>query len=478
MRKRTFIAVTLLLAAPSAVRAYDSGSTGADGALCIGDKKRDLVDGTTCVDDTDNPYDNVVVTLPPSGILNYTVVYVGPSSTLKFARNQANTPVYLLATGDVDLRGLVDVSGEAAFCAYTTGYTPTQAADLLCWGGLPGPGGDAGGSIGPAPLGASHGLGPDSGGAAGGDLGDTGADACVGSGGAGPTLTGQDGGCRAGVLCKDGGEKLAGPGWKLTHGGSGGGAAFMYWGADPAASGEVEGGGGGGGAIVIASSTRIGIYNGSIQANGAGRGYFGGGGGGGLIRLVADVVTSRLGETTYPAYLLASSNCQYNPWSSAPFCSVSADGVAACGAPGLIEIETLDQSTFALTSNPANVYFAAPRRALPWGDDPAQQPSLTITKVEDLTVPPLPTNVHPHRHPVLTIPTGVNLTVEVAGKYVPTDAAVKIGVNTVGRGRQVVSAGYVSGDLTASIWRAEIALPADTRVGDLQAWVRQITVPE
>jgi hypothetical protein len=287
-------------------------------------------------------------------------------------------------------------------------------------------------------------------------------------------VTGQDGGCRDAGPCREAGEPLAGPGWKLTHGGSGGGAAFMYWGTDPAASGEVAGGGGGGGAIVIASSTRIDIVGGQVLANGGARGYQGGGGAGGLIRLVADVVSSS-GSTTY---LQAYSVCSYSPWSTVPFCTVAVDQLAGCGAPGIIEIETLDQSTLNLSAIPANVYFAAPRRALPWGEDPAQQPRLTITKVQGLTVPALPTNVHPHRHPVLTLPADVLLTIEVSAEHVPTDAAVKVGMNTVGRGRQVVSAGYASGTLASSLWQAQMTIPADARVGDFQAWVRQITVPE
>ena len=466
-----FTLVVLLLG--GSARAYDSGSTGADGALCVGDRVRSP-DGLSCVPGSGDIA--VVVALPPTGILNYTTVYVGPGTTLGFQRNAANTPVYLLATGDVEVRGIVDVSGSAGVCAYTTDYTPTGAADVLCWGGLGGPGGDDGGSIGPA--GPSDGLGPGSGGHAGGALDDIGADVCAGGGGAGPTLQGQFGGCRDDGICAEPGEPLAASGWKYTHGGNGGGAAFMYWGAAPAGSGEVEAGGGGGGAIVIAAGGRIAIFGGVIRANGATRGYRGGGGGGGLVRLVAGEVTSRDGASLTTAYLYADSSCQYAPWSTAPFCTPFVDNLAACGAPGVIEIETLDQSNLLLAASPT-AHFAAPRRALPWGESQAEGPRLTIVSVEDLSLPALPPTAHPHRHPLVTLPTGVALTVEVHAAWVPTTAQMFVGMNTLGHGRVAVAAAVEpGGTLASSVWQAELTVPAGTRIGDLQVWVPQIEVPE
>lgn len=53
--------------------------------------------------------------MPPDGIFHCTTVHIGPSlSTLRFNKNALNTPVYLLATGDVVIegRGTIDVSGE------------------------------------------------------------------------------------------------------------------------------------------------------------------------------------------------------------------------------------------------------------------------------------------------------------------------------------------------------------------------------
>lgn len=464
-----FLGVASLSTGPAL--AYDSGSTGADGALCLGDRVRSG-DGLTCVPGTGDF--NLVVPLPPSGILNYTTVYVSAGATLRFLRNAANTPVYLLASGDVAIWGTIDVSGGSGTCALTTGYTPTADADLLCWGGIGGPGGDDGGSFGV--LGPSDGLGPDAGGHAGGAIGDVGEDVCAGGGGAGPTTQGQFGACRVAGICVEPGSELAGVGWKYTHGGGGGGAGLMYWGDEPSI-GDVEAGGGGGGALIIASSGRIQVF-GTLFARGGARGAHGGGGGGGLLRLVADEVTSHDGTSQYTAGLYAESYCQYAPWSQAPFCTPFADGVAACGAPGVIEVETLDASRFWVQSTPT-VHYGSPRTALPWGESQAQQPRLTITKIAELAVPALPPTAHPHRQPLVTLPTGVALTVEIEAAWVPTTVSMFVGVNTVGLGRTSVGATVQpGGTLASSVWHAVVTVPANTRLGDLQAWVPRLDVVE
>src|SRR5260221_10067806 len=74
-----------------AASAFASGSTGADGAF--------------------NPAVNTTVTLPPSGIFNFTSVNIPVGVTVAFRRNTANTPVVILATGDVVIGGLRDVFG-------------------------------------------------------------------------------------------------------------------------------------------------------------------------------------------------------------------------------------------------------------------------------------------------------------------------------------------------------------------------------
>ncbi|NKB25430.1 MAG: hypothetical protein GKR87_13845 [Kiritimatiellae bacterium] len=71
---------------------FNSGSDGSDGAL--------NVTVTTNVD------------LPPDGIFHYTTITISNGATLKFNRNALNTPVYLLAQGDITILGDINVSGK------------------------------------------------------------------------------------------------------------------------------------------------------------------------------------------------------------------------------------------------------------------------------------------------------------------------------------------------------------------------------
>lgn len=176
----------------------------------------------------------VTIDLPPDGVCHYTTITVNGGGRLRFNRNELNTPVWLLATGDVVVDGTIDVSGQAA-----AGPAPGQG----------GPGGFDGGE---------------------GGYGGT------GFGGTGRAASGQGpgGGAPNSFGLYSYGNALLTP----LIGGSGGG------GIDGSPGG---GGGGGGGAILIASTTRIRLGGGdpNIMANGAGAGS------GGAIRLVAPLVT-------------------------------------------------------------------------------------------------------------------------------------------------------------------------------------------
>ena len=74
-----------MLASPLAF-AFNSGSTGADGALAT-------TVGT------------MEVQVPESGVLNYTSVNIAAGTTLKFKKNRLNTPVYMLVSGNVTIAG-------------------------------------------------------------------------------------------------------------------------------------------------------------------------------------------------------------------------------------------------------------------------------------------------------------------------------------------------------------------------------------
>ncbi|MEW6248910.1 MAG: hypothetical protein AB1555_19705 [Nitrospirota bacterium] len=213
-------------------QAFSSGSTGASGALA--------------------PASNTTIALPADGILHYTTVTIPAGVTVSFQPNATNTPVTLLATGDVSISGTLNLNGTAG--------TGNAATPLVNAGGLPGPGGFAGGQSGArgnSNNDAADGQGPGGGAATSGGFGSTG-------GTYGPPST------FVSLIPLFGGS--GGGGFKGTINTSG------------------LAGGGGGGAIVIASSTKI-TVNGTITAkggNGAAPGYvYAGGGSGGAIRLVA-----------------------------------------------------------------------------------------------------------------------------------------------------------------------------------------------
>ena len=94
--RRLFVSLSALavcLAAgggPAGAQTFNSGSTGADGAF--------------------NPIANTTLTLPPSGIFNFTTVMIPSGVTVRFTPNAANTPVTLLATGNVSIAGTIDIS--------------------------------------------------------------------------------------------------------------------------------------------------------------------------------------------------------------------------------------------------------------------------------------------------------------------------------------------------------------------------------
>ena len=215
--------MVLLLAAPSARAQFSSGSNGSYGPL-------DVTENTT-------------LDLPADGIFHCTTITIAQNTTLRFNRNALNTPVYLLATGDVTIDGTIDVSGTAGS------------------GGIPGQGG---------PGGFDGGFGAFQGFPAGDGQGP----------GGGPN---RYGGVFAAELANNTnvyGNTLLSP----LIGGSGG------------AAGANGAGGGGGGAILVASSTKISLGSSgrinSLGGNGPGVGPSGGGGGGsgGAIRLVAPIV--------------------------------------------------------------------------------------------------------------------------------------------------------------------------------------------
>jgi hypothetical protein len=331
---------------PAFAQVFVSGSTGADGAF----NPACTPPATTCT---------ITVQLPPSGIFNYTTVNIPTGVTVKYTRNQANTPVTILTTGDVTIAGTIDVSGGNA-----SGFTP----------GKGGPGGFDGGVGGtPAHLKGSAGLGP-----GGGPGGDPAFAAQCGGGGATVSGCGWSGGYA---------NAANGPGGPGTGGASYGSALLFPLiggsGGGGGAGGNISdgpGGGGGGGAILIASSGMINfVVNGGIRADhGPGTSLNvnsgpiiqvpSGCGSAGAIRLIANVLT---GNSSNPFTARFSS------------CSMG-------GSDGRIRVEGFQLTgIFSGSSNgipPATRGVPGQVPVLP----SANFPSVKITAVGGSTVPPNP----------------------------------------------------------------------------------------
>jgi hypothetical protein len=292
-------AVAVLAMLATQAFAFDSGSTGADGVFA--------------------PTVNTEVQLPESGILNYASINIPAGVTVKFKRNIANTPVYLLVSGNVTIAGKIDINGSKGADVGTAGD-----GNLADDGnpGKGGPGGFDGGrggfddaQIRPSIIGGGTGLGPGGGyGAHGGVTGTTVANYCNPENAASYTVRiganashSEVGGTMAqGYTCAVSpattntltfpakpavatyGSAILQP---LVGGsGGGGGAGGTNFGG--------SGGGGGGGAMLLAVSGTL-TLTGTISASagqpglvaGVNAGGTGGYGSGGSVRIVATTMT-------------------------------------------------------------------------------------------------------------------------------------------------------------------------------------------
>ena len=214
------------------------------------------------------PGANTTVALPPDGILNYTTITIPAGVTVSFTPNAANTPVTMLATGDVTINGTVNLNGtNGTNGIVSSGFVPGKPG---------GPGGFAGGAGGMGGLSntfGSPGLGP-----GGGLPVSTNTSAQYGQYGASGTFVSLI----------------------PLFGGSGGAGGPQFNISGTILAGEP--GAGGGGAIVIASTTKITIAStGVVTARGGDHvsvfltlsAGLGGVGSGGAVRLVAPQITNQ-----------------------------------------------------------------------------------------------------------------------------------------------------------------------------------------
>lgn len=361
----------VLLFTGSAFAAFNSGSTGADGALVVSTSQQ--------------------LQVPESGVFNFTTVTVETGATLTFKKNAQSTSVMILASGDVLIDGTISVSGQAGNVT------------------IPGEGGPGGfdGGVGAVPNDkGKRGEGP--GGGVGGKPRSSSAGSGEGgaystSGGNGYTrYTGAEGGSGSVAY---GNERII-PLLGGSGGGGGGGAATSVGGA----------GGGGGGALLIASSTSI-TVNGAVVAyggagaNGQNNNYQGGGGGGGAggaIRLITDVLN---GNGTISAagggggYMSSASNFR-----------------AGSGSAGRIRVEYVTTNRTVGTNPPMTFGYAL-------SVTPPDMPTLSIVSIAGVNAPTIPKG--DFNAPDIVLPYGATnpVSVVVSAVNVPADATVTVTAN-------------------------------------------------
>jgi hypothetical protein len=384
---------------PAVAQTFTSGSTGADGAF--------------------NPTATATLTLPPSGVFNFTTVTIPAGVTVRFTRNAVNTPVTILATGDVTIAGTIDVSGTAGQAWRAGTYVgPT--------GGTGGPGGFDGGN-------GANGVAATVGGAGLGPGGGNGAAPYMwgwtSSGSSGGHLTaGSPGGLGGNV---PGGAAYGTSTLVPLIGGSGGGGGGASFG------GTAGGGGGGGGALLIASSGTL-TLSGTIVANGANGGgaggdYQPGGGGagsGGAVRLAATTIAGGG--------------------------SISVSG-AGGGSVGRIRIEGVtNTSAFSFAGAPVTAAsYAAPTTVtLP------NAPTLVITSVAGVTAPAAPGGSLASPDVTLAAGTTNPVTVSLAATNVPVGTVVTVTVK--GQvGAASTTTATLAGSSASSTASATVTIPTD-----------------
>jgi len=332
------------------------------------------------------PAVNTNVTLPPDGILNYTTINIPAGVTVGFIPNSANTPVTMLATGDVTIGGVLTLNGQSGGSA--------SALVTFNPGAPPGAGGfrgGQGGSKGVTNNTASNGLGP-GGGTAGSHNFNL------------PTAVGATYGAPSTFVSLI-----------PLFGGSGGGGADG--GLASLGNADIAGGagGGGGGAIVIASTTKI-TVTGQILANGGAGGNFNqftcaaSSGSGGAIRLVAPVVINTGSIQAVGGPL---------------------GGCSTNGGPGRIRIEAIAPGQINSTNPAANIVTGTNALGPIWtGSVPAliNLPTVSITSVGGQAPPPVPTGSYAVPDIILpnTTTNPVPITITATNTPVPTTFTIRL----------------------------------------------------
>jgi hypothetical protein len=405
-----------LCIAPTLGFAFDSGSTGADGAF--------------------SPTVNTKLELPPSGVFNFTTVNIPAGVNVTFKKNASNTPVVWLASGNVTIAGNIYLNG-----ANSTNVGAAGDGNIGDDGqpGVGGPGGYDGGRGGEAGSNrvGGYGLGP--GGGCGGTVANSsisywnvgGAGGGFGTGGSynyALNNWGTDKNVSYGILSYGGPSYGSGLLLPLVGGSGGGGGA-----GGTTFSGS--GGSGGGGAILIASSGTVNV-SGTINANGA----TGGGGSGGAIRIVATTIA---GNGTISANAVGAQTNVPDSRSR-----------GGAGGSGRIRLEA-ESITRTAATTPAFT-TGAPGPLFISG-----APSLTISSVAGVAAPASPTGNADITLPETT-PNPVTVVLTTTG--VPPGNTVKLTVTPANAAAISVTSPALTGSTESATASVSITLPTGPSV--------------
>lgn len=414
--------------APAWALAFNSGSTGADGAF--------------------NPTVNTVVQLPDSGVFNFTTVNIPAGVTVTFKKNTTNTPVVMLASGNVTIAGALSVSGGHAAHVGSAGDGNIGDDGVPGMGGPGGYDGGRGGQTSASRRGGT-GLGPGGGdggsystnssftyayGGAGGGFGGSGAGNYVSTSYSWGSLQGNVTATTGGPVY---GSSLLLP--LIGGSGGGGGAGGTTFGG--------SGGGGGGGAILIASTGTVNVtgaitaYGGwGGQSDGAGGGGVGGGGSGGAVRIVATTIA---GNGKIEA--TGGGGNSYAP---------SSNQNGGAGGNGRIRLESESITRTAATS-PAYT-FGAPGSLFIAG-----APSLTISSVGGVAAPAAPTG-----NADITLPANTPnpVTIVFATTGVPVGNTIKLTVTPTNAAPIVVVSPALTGSTDNATASVSVTLPSGPSV--------------
>ena len=389
---------------------FTSGSTGGDGVF--------------------NPAASQTIQVSASGVFNYTTINIPPGVTITYVRNSSNSPVTILATGDVTIAGSINIAG-------TSGLNNGA-------GGRGGPGGCDGGVAG---FGFDTFVGATADGPGGGGGGSSiNGISLGGGGGGGYAAAGSSGGSQSGAIPGSGGPRYGSSTLLPLIGGSGGGGGG-------ALSGNHGGsGGGGGGAILVASSATInftgvisGIGGAGVNAGSTGGGAAGGGGSGGAIRLIANTIAGS-------GVLNVSGGSP-----GAAFNSLPAGGG---GGPGFVRIEAYNFSAFNPSVPTGSASFALPNPVFV-----PNTPALRIVSIAGLLAPTTPLGSLAGFPDVVVPSSSTNpVSVAIAATNIPVDTVVQVSLIPLNGLRTSVQTGPLAGTLAASTASASLSLPSGMSV--------------